>query len=284
MVRDDCARRLDELDKAQPTIVFEVKDASGRDVTDVKVTMDGKALTERLNGRPVPVDVGEHFFTFEVDVQPPVTLTRTLVLAEGEKGRRERIVLGRARASAPAPVPPLTHSSPESVGPSPVGPEPPNAPSASTEPRPPHPPRRSRPPPTDDEPPTGGESPTDHAHAASSSNGQKTWAVVLGGVGVVGVAVGSVSGLLSMSKVSLLKGECLAGGHCTTGHGLSDYNAMSTLATISDVGFMVGVVGLAVGTVLLLTSGGNAPAHDGSTTPGRLWIGLTGAGVEGMFQ
>jgi hypothetical protein len=107
IVRDDCARRLDDLDRVQPTIAFEVKDPSGADVSAVKVTMDGKLLTERLDGKPLPVDVGERFFTFEVDGQPPVTLTRTLVLTEGEKGRRERIVLGGGTASASAPVSPI---------------------------------------------------------------------------------------------------------------------------------------------------------------------------------
>src|ERR1019366_931213 len=40
MVRDDCAKRLDEVDKAQPTVAFTVKDATGADVTAVKVMVD----------------------------------------------------------------------------------------------------------------------------------------------------------------------------------------------------------------------------------------------------
>jgi hypothetical protein len=52
MVRDDCTRRLDELDKAQPTIVFEAKDGAGRDLTAVQVTVDGKPLVESLTARP----------------------------------------------------------------------------------------------------------------------------------------------------------------------------------------------------------------------------------------
>jgi hypothetical protein len=41
LVRDDCNRRLDEVERAQPTIVFDTKDAAGRDLSAVKVLVDG---------------------------------------------------------------------------------------------------------------------------------------------------------------------------------------------------------------------------------------------------
>ena len=44
MVRDDCTRRLDELESAQPTILFDVKDATGTDLIDVRVSVDGQPL------------------------------------------------------------------------------------------------------------------------------------------------------------------------------------------------------------------------------------------------
>ena len=103
IVRSDCTKRLDDLESAQPTIAFEVKDASGADVVAVKVTADGKRLADKLDGAALAVDPGEHLFTFEIEGQPPVT--RKLVLTEGVKGRRERIVLAPP-PSAPAPAPP----------------------------------------------------------------------------------------------------------------------------------------------------------------------------------
>jgi hypothetical protein len=123
IVRDDCARRLDELEKAQPTIAFEVKDASGADVGGVAVAMDGRPLAERLGGSALPVDMGEHAFTFTVPGQPPVT--RTLMVTEGEKGRRERIVLGPPSAPAPeaAPSLPAYASAPEQPAPHALGKE-----------------------------------------------------------------------------------------------------------------------------------------------------------------
>jgi hypothetical protein len=92
MVRDDCTKRLDELESAQPTIAFEVKDASGSDLSDVQVSVDGKLLADRLDGTALPVDQGSHVFTFTVAGQPPIT--RTFLLIEGEKRRREQIALG----------------------------------------------------------------------------------------------------------------------------------------------------------------------------------------------
>jgi hypothetical protein len=58
LVRDDCTRRLDEVDKAEPTIAFEVK-AAGADVFAVTVTVDGKPWTDTLEGKPIPADPGE---------------------------------------------------------------------------------------------------------------------------------------------------------------------------------------------------------------------------------
>jgi hypothetical protein len=98
MVRDDCAQRLDELERVQPTIVFDAKDGSGRDLSEVRVTIDGKPLADKLDGAALAVDPGAHSFTFEVVGQPVVT--RNLVLKEGEKLRRERIPMPGTRSPA----------------------------------------------------------------------------------------------------------------------------------------------------------------------------------------
>jgi hypothetical protein len=100
MVRDDCMQRLDELERAQPTIVFDVKDSAGNDVSAVAVTVDGRRLVDRLDGRAIGVDSGDHTFTFTVAGRSPVS--RTLLLHEGEKGRREHVVVpASAQSSRP---------------------------------------------------------------------------------------------------------------------------------------------------------------------------------------
>jgi hypothetical protein len=100
IVHADCTKRLDELEAAQPTIVFDAKDGAGADLTAVKVSVDGKVLADRLVGSALQVNPGEHTFTFEVAGQPPVS--RHLVLREGEKERHEQVVLGAAAMPAPA--------------------------------------------------------------------------------------------------------------------------------------------------------------------------------------
>jgi hypothetical protein len=104
IVVNDCVERLDELNRAQPTLILDVKDSVGNDVGDVKLTVDGVALTDRVGGDPINVDPGEHTFLFESPGRR--SLTRTFVLREGEKNRLERIVL----PLLPAPEPPAAET------------------------------------------------------------------------------------------------------------------------------------------------------------------------------
>jgi hypothetical protein len=103
LVRNDCVQRIDDLDRAQPSIVFDLKDADGNDVVAVKVSVDGRPLAERLTGTALQVDPGEHVFSFEAAGLTPVQ--RTIVLKEGEKGRRERLVLTRPPGPQAVPIP-----------------------------------------------------------------------------------------------------------------------------------------------------------------------------------
>jgi hypothetical protein len=91
LVRADCAKRLDEVEKALPTIVFEVKDGAGADVTDVRVAMDGTAFADRLAGTAIAVDPGDHRFLFQAEGMPDTE--REIVVRESEKNRHERVVL-----------------------------------------------------------------------------------------------------------------------------------------------------------------------------------------------
>jgi hypothetical protein len=85
---------------------------------------------------------------------------------------------------------------------------------------------------------------------------QKTLAVVAGGVGVVGVALGSVFGLIASSQASTAKNECMPGTCTPDGHAaaLSDHDSAATSGNVSTVAFIVGGVGLATGIVLWFTA------------------------------
>jgi hypothetical protein len=102
MVRDDCTERLDELERAQPTVVFEARDAAGNDLVAVAVTVDGRPLTDHLDGHALPVDPGEHAFDFQVAGERSVH--QSLILNEGDKGRRVTVTIGE-------PTPPLSAGS-----------------------------------------------------------------------------------------------------------------------------------------------------------------------------
>jgi hypothetical protein len=102
IIRDDCAQRLEELERLQPTIVFDARDGSGTRLVDVKVLMDGQPFAQKLDGTALPVDAGPHMFTFDVAGQSIVG--SSIVVNEGEKARHEPVRIGPAAPSAPAPV------------------------------------------------------------------------------------------------------------------------------------------------------------------------------------
>jgi hypothetical protein len=102
IVRDDCAQRMDDLEHAQPTLVFDVKDPAGADVSVTAVTVDGAQLSGRLAGGALRVDPGEHDVVVNLAGRPPVT--RHLVIKEGEKNRRDVVVLGPLLPPQQAPA------------------------------------------------------------------------------------------------------------------------------------------------------------------------------------
>jgi hypothetical protein len=90
-IREDCAQRLKEVEAALPTVIFEAKNAGGHDLSAVRVTMDGEPLLDKLEGTPVVLDPGEHRFVFQSEGLR--NAEETVVLREGERDRRVRIVL-----------------------------------------------------------------------------------------------------------------------------------------------------------------------------------------------
>jgi hypothetical protein len=115
-IREECAHRLSEVTDATPSIVFDVKDASGNDVSAVRVTMDGAPLVNHLGPAAVPIDPGEHTFRFE-SADPSQAVEKKFVVRDGEKNRHLAVTLGGASAApqgaqgaalvgTPPPLPP----------------------------------------------------------------------------------------------------------------------------------------------------------------------------------
>jgi hypothetical protein len=97
-LRTDCAAWLSDIEKTMPTVVLSARDQAGRDVADVKVSVDGKPLVERLDGRAVEVDPGMRSFRFERS-DGSVTTQEALV-KEGEKARSVSVELSGASRGA----------------------------------------------------------------------------------------------------------------------------------------------------------------------------------------
>ena len=126
IVRSDCTERLDDVTKNAPSIIFEVKDASGADLAQTSVTMDGKPLLTHLDGKAVPVDTGDHTFVFTAQGHLPNT--QHVLVHDGDQGRHVRIVIGATATQepsevsepvapvAPVPVTPVTPTAPYWTG------------------------------------------------------------------------------------------------------------------------------------------------------------------------
>ncbi len=214
-IRKECVRRVDDVNQAIPSIVFEAKDSAGRDLIAVKVTMDGELLADRLDGTALGIDPGEHKFVFEMAGQPPIE--KQFVVRESQKNRHELITFEQSGAPQPPPtaVPALSP-----------------APSAATTPTPVSPASSER---------------------SSSLGAQRVAALIVGGIGVVGVGIGSVFGIEAISKKSDANSVC-SGATCSTQDGSSRWSDAKSAGNISTVAFIVGGVGLAGGAALWFTA------------------------------
>jgi len=88
VVRTDCADLAKAMVQTMPTIRFEARDSKGAPVTNVKITMDGKVVAERIDATPIVVDPGKHSFDFESPGLPRTS--KTISLNAGEQ-RTERV-------------------------------------------------------------------------------------------------------------------------------------------------------------------------------------------------
>ena len=71
-LQKQCSDLLTAIAAIQPSVVFSAKDASGKAVTAVTVTIDGAVVTQSLDGSAVAVDPGSHAMKFESEGATPV--------------------------------------------------------------------------------------------------------------------------------------------------------------------------------------------------------------------
>jgi hypothetical protein len=231
-IRADCTHGIDEVNATLPTVVFTVKSGTGQELSAVKVTMDGEVVAQQLDGSALTLDPGSHSFKFEMAGQAPVT--QTFILHEGDKGRRETVVMGSAPSAGPVAVVPVPVAAAPVVAP------------------PPPPPPVVLPPP----PPET----TAAVNASGAMSGQRVLGIVVGSVGVAGLAVGGIFGGLAASSYSTANNECPSHSGCSP-QAMNDRSSASTLASVSTAGIIAGGVLVVGGLTVFLT----APKHSAAT-------------------
>jgi hypothetical protein len=114
---------------------------------------------------------------------------------------------------------------------------------------------------------------------ASASSSSKVPAFIAFGVGAAGLVVGSIFGAMALSDANGLKGVPGCPASCPSS-AQSKIDSLHRDQWASDVGLGVGIVGLAVGAVLFLTS--HAPEEPPATSL-RLDVGPGVVGLRGQF-
>jgi hypothetical protein len=106
LVRHDCAGWLDEAEAQIPSIVLVARDATGRDRTDARVTIDGLARQSTLAGSAIDLDPGLHLLRIEIEGSEPID--EQIVLSTGEKNRVVNVasaLVRPAKSLPPSPSP-----------------------------------------------------------------------------------------------------------------------------------------------------------------------------------
>jgi hypothetical protein len=131
--------------------------------------------------------------------------------------------------------------------------------------------------------PSATASSPESATAKGNSQGLAIGALAVGGVGI---AVGTVLGVMALGTKSTLDGECPTKTTCPA-NAQGDIDSLSSRATISTIGFGVGIVGVAVGAFLIATSHhheAQSASRAASPVRYRPWFGLGIGGMEGRFE
>jgi hypothetical protein len=64
MVQTDCSAWLGEIAREIPSVIVSAKDEGGHELVDVAVSVDGKTVAERLDGKPIELNPGAYQFRY----------------------------------------------------------------------------------------------------------------------------------------------------------------------------------------------------------------------------
>jgi hypothetical protein len=189
-IKRDCLEWLSQLENVAPTIVLAAKEGT-RDLSDVKVSVDGAVVTDKLDGKPLQMDLGRHTFKFEYAGQ---TKEEDVIIGAGQKNRSVSVTFTAKSAAPVVPPPP------------------------------------------------------------KQTEGSIVPALVVGGVGVVALGIGTFFWLGGSSDISTMESGCGKGHEQGKGNCLqSDVDKAKAKLLVGDISVGVGLVALGVATYLFLT-------------------------------
>ncbi len=247
----DAEREREALLPRIPRLTVVVK---GTAPTEVEVSIDGTPLPIALIGTEQLQDPGVHRVQ---GTRGPEVVTESITVREGDRAnvplqfQLVSAAVVQSGTNAPPPTPAAAQPT-QAVQPTPEAQPAPVAvvPAAPA--------------------PTPTESP--------SANRQKLLGWIGIGAGGAGVLVGSVTGIMAISKHSSLEGcGACSGDRCTPAKA-GESDSLNSLRTVSTIGLAAGGVLAAAGVTLLLT----APKQESGPRVG-LWLSPSGASVTGGF-
>jgi len=245
VIRQDCTERLDEVNRIQPSLVFDVKDNAGRDVTDATVTIDGAPLLDHIVAQGVRVDPGEHDLVFAARGHIPNKVH--VLVHEGDKDRRVAVTVGTPAAE---PETPVELEQPPKDQPSKVE----TAPATNENEAPP-------------------------AATPSNGGGQRVAGIVIGAAGLVGLALGGAFAGVAFSNWQSSQSICSATlcPSATRQSAVDDHDTAITFAAASTASFIAGGVLAAAGIVVFLLAPRSHEAQAFWVRPSPMGVTLGGS-------
>jgi hypothetical protein len=103
IVANQCTTWLNDVEREIATITFRATDASGKELVDVPVSIDGTLRLPSLDGRAIRINPGVHRVTFSHAGDPDVE--QQVVVHAGEKARLVEVRIGPRSLAIPPPTP-----------------------------------------------------------------------------------------------------------------------------------------------------------------------------------
>ncbi len=104
VTKPQCAKWLQEVEAALPSILIVANGTDGNTTADVRVYVDGRLVRDKLDGRPVYIDPGKHKLRFEH--QNAEAIEQELLISEGQKSVQVPVSFARKAGAPQPPTPP----------------------------------------------------------------------------------------------------------------------------------------------------------------------------------